>query len=131
LQGLAIINLKKVTFRDRIIVTGRVAPCAQSFAVNLGQNDSNYVIHFNPRFNESNGVIVCNSMINGGWSNEMRIYQFPFQQGAEAKMSFLFEGKKVKVRIPDEIIFMSNLNLDYIEYISVVGDFIVHSIRME
>ncbi|XP_077187430.1 16 kDa beta-galactoside-binding lectin-like, partial [Paroedura picta] len=131
LQELSISNLKKVGCGDRIVVKGKVAPCARRFAVNLGQNPSNYVIHFNPRFDQDGGVIVCNSKIASKWCPEMLISQFPFRQGEEAEITFLFEGKVVKVFVPDEIKFSSELKLDYVDYISIDGDFEVHSIRIE
>lgn len=62
-----------------------------SFALNLGQDESNLILHFNPRFDFHGdiGTIVCNSKTDGEWGAELREAEFPFQQGEETKV-----GKK-------------------------------------
>lgn len=51
----------------------------------MGENDSNYLLHFNPRFDLHGDVnkIVCNSKEANSWGEEKREDAFPFQQGAE------------------------------------------------
>ncbi|XP_077776720.1 galectin-1-like isoform X2 [Podarcis muralis] len=68
-----------------IIVKGKVPPEAKSFALNLYHNDSDIILHFNPRF-EIN-TIVCNSRKNGLWGSELRKSVFPFKQGEDTKVS--------------------------------------------
>lgn len=67
------------------------------FAVNVGKDRSNLVLHFNPRF-DSHGdvnVIVCNSMEDGMWGTEERETDFPFQQGDKTEVRTREWGTKL------------------------------------
>uniref|UniRef100_A0A670HX17 Galectin n=1 Tax=Podarcis muralis TaxID=64176 RepID=A0A670HX17_PODMU len=72
-----------------IKVKGKVPPEAKSFALNLCHDDSDTILHFNPRFDSHGDVktIVCNSKSNGQWDSELRESVFPFQQGEDTKVS--------------------------------------------
>lgn len=67
-----------------------------SFALNLGPDDSNLVLHFNPRVDSGGDIktIVCNSMENKKWGKPQRDDRFPFQQGEEARVSGRCKGEK-------------------------------------
>ncbi|XP_054830736.1 galectin-1-like [Eublepharis macularius] len=131
-RKLSITNLKKVSVSDSIIVQGKVAPCPKRFAINLGQDDSNYLIHFNPRFDENN-VIVYNYKKDGMWGPEQRDYQFSFKEGQNTTITFNLNGNEVTVSYPGghQFHFNSQVKLDHIEYVSVDGDFDVKSVNMK
>lgn len=59
-----------------------------SFALNLGKDDNNMCLHFNPRFNIHGDIntIVCNSKDGGAWGAEQRETAFPFQPGSVAEV---------------------------------------------
>ncbi|KAF7235281.1 Galectin-1 [Varanus komodoensis] len=118
-----------------IKVKGKVASDARSFAFNLGRNDSDLILHFNPRF-ESHGdskIIVCNSRTAGEWGSELRDSAFPFQQGEEAKICVSFNGEEVTVNMNgnQEVKFPNRLGLASAEYFSVEGDFNIKSVKID
>lgn len=58
-------------------------PILHSFAINLGKDQENLLLHLNARF-EAHGdirTIVCNSRNKGQWGKELRETNFPFQEG--------------------------------------------------
>lgn len=59
-----------------------------SFEVNIGPNEQDIILHFNPRFNAhgDENAVVCNSYEGGSWCEEVRPEGFPFQQGEEFKV---------------------------------------------
>ena len=59
-----------------------------SFALNIGPNDKDIVLHMNPRFNAhgDENAVVCNSYQEGDWCEEHREGGFPFKQGEEFKV---------------------------------------------
>ncbi|XP_054829211.1 galectin-1-like [Eublepharis macularius] len=118
---LSITNLKTVRGGDSILVQGKVPPNAERFAIDLGRDSKNYLIHFNPRFAEK--VIVYNSMTDGNWSTETRDFHFPFKQGEVTKVLFTLERDEVKVTYPDGYVFdyKSKSNLDYVDYVQMAG----------
>ncbi|XP_074872437.1 galectin-9-like isoform X2 [Carettochelys insculpta] len=65
-----------------VLIQGRVEPSIQRFAVNLRCGNRDIAFHFNPRFNESRQVVVCNTEQNGRWGQEERTYHMPFQLGS-------------------------------------------------
>ncbi|KAJ6652192.1 hypothetical protein lerEdw1_013113 [Lerista edwardsae] len=127
--------LSKLKFKagDCITVTGTVDPEAKAFALNVGQDASNLILHFNARFHSHGEIktIVCNSMADGKWGEEQREHQFPFQQGKEAQISISFNAQEVTVELRggQEIKFPNNLGLESAEFLSVDGDFRVTSVH--
>lgn len=59
-----------------------------SFQVNIGPNEQDITLHFNPRFNAhgDENAVVCNSYEGGNWCEEVRTEGFPFHQGEEFKV---------------------------------------------
>ncbi|XP_053158907.1 16 kDa beta-galactoside-binding lectin-like isoform X2 [Hemicordylus capensis] len=108
---------------------------AKSFAFNLGQDASNLIIHFNPRFkyHRDTRTIVCNSKLDGKWGEEMWESEFPFQQGEEAKIEISFDAKEVTVKCLEDLNlkFPNRLGLEGVNYLSVEGDFEVHSLKFK
>ncbi|ETE62305.1 hypothetical protein L345_11938 [Ophiophagus hannah] len=110
---------------DCIKLKGKIHQGAKSFAINLGQDDSNLAIHLNARFEALGDVkqIVCNSRSNGQWGAEVRPSIFPFQEGAEIKMCLSYQPGEIKVKINgEEISFPNRLGLNSAQYFSVDGD---------
>lgn len=62
--------------------------CLPRFAVNVGKDSSNLMLHFNPRFDCHGDVntIVCNSKEDGAWGEEDRKADFPFQHGDKTEV---------------------------------------------
>ncbi|XP_053144337.1 16 kDa beta-galactoside-binding lectin-like isoform X2 [Hemicordylus capensis] len=122
-----VLSQLKIKAGDSIKLKGKVPTEAKGFAINLGRDGSDLMLHFNPRF-ESGGdtrTIVCNSMAGGKWGEEMRESAFPFQQGEEVKICLSFDAKEVTVKMPgdQEIKFPNRLGLESAEFLSVDGDF--------
>ncbi|CAM5106837.1 unnamed protein product [Eretmochelys imbricata] len=116
-----------------IKVKGKILPEAKGFAVNVGKDRSNLVLHFNPRF-DSHGdvnVIVCNSMEDGMWGTEERETDFPFQQGDKTEICISFDTAELMVKLAGdkEIVFPNRLGLQNIEYLTVEGDFAIKAIK--
>ncbi|XP_054829053.1 galectin-1-like [Eublepharis macularius] len=128
---LSITNLKKVSVRDSIIVKGRVAPCSRSFSINMGRDDSTYLIQFNPQFQCQE--VIYKSKKSGTYSQATRDTVFPFQQNTDVEITFNFNGNKVTVDYPGghQFHYSSDVNLDHIACISVDGDFEVNSIDLK
>ncbi|XP_060126976.1 16 kDa beta-galactoside-binding lectin-like [Zootoca vivipara] len=99
------------------------------FAINLGRDRDNLLLHFNPRFDTSD--IVCNYKACGVWGQELRESLFPFQQGEEAKISISFDAKAATVTMPGNkvIKFPNQLGLDSVHFFSVAGDFKIKSVK--
>ncbi|XP_074848129.1 16 kDa beta-galactoside-binding lectin-like [Carettochelys insculpta] len=114
-------------------VKGKILPEAKQFAVNVGKDDSNLSLHFNPRFDcygEVN-VIVCNSMEDGLWGTEERDTDLPFQPGDKTEICISLDTTELRVKLAGdkEITFPNRLGLENIEYLSVVGNFAVKAIK--
>ncbi|KAJ7317343.1 hypothetical protein JRQ81_003505 [Phrynocephalus forsythii] len=118
-----------------IKVKGQVPPDAKSFALNLGQDASDLILHFNARFDSLGDIktIVCNSKASGDWGLELRESQFPFEEGEETKICVHFDADEVTVKINGDhtIKFPNRLGLDSAEYFSVEGDFTIKSVKFD
>lgn len=77
--------------------------CVCRFSINLQcssvsqrhKNDTDIILHFNPRFSET--VIVRNSMLRGEWGTEEREGQMVFKQGAEFTIDIRCQDEGFKV----------------------------------
>uniref|UniRef100_A0A2D4KUH9 Galectin n=2 Tax=Micrurus paraensis TaxID=1970185 RepID=A0A2D4KUH9_9SAUR len=118
-----------------IKVKAKVDVDAQSFAINLGQNESELVLHFNPRFDSQGDVktIICNSKTCGEWGEEIRQSAFPFQQGEEFKLFVCFDAQQILVKMQkgEELLFPNRLEIDTAEYFSIVGDLRIKAVRFD
>ncbi|CAJ0946253.1 unnamed protein product, partial [Ranitomeya imitator] len=96
-----------------------------SFAINLGENASNFLLHFNPRFDLYGDIqkIVCNSKEADDWGSEQREDTFPFQQGAETTICFEYQTDKITVRLPsgEDFSFPVRTVLPCISFLSMEG----------
>uniref|UniRef100_A0A670ZR85 Galectin n=1 Tax=Pseudonaja textilis TaxID=8673 RepID=A0A670ZR85_PSETE len=113
---------------------------AKSFAINLGQNESELVLHFNPRFDSRGDIktIICNSKTCGEWGTETRKSIFPFQQGEEFKVRKTVEQANLTSDWPrphlfsgEELVFPNRLQMDTVEYFSIDGDVKIKSVRFD
>ncbi|XP_060126800.1 16 kDa beta-galactoside-binding lectin-like isoform X1 [Zootoca vivipara] len=118
-----------------IKVKGKVPPEAKSFALNLGHDDSDMILHFNPRFDCHGDVntIVCNSKTNGQWDSELRESVFPFQQGEDTKICLSFDEEEVTVKIngDQEVKFPNRLGVNSAKIFSVEGDIAIRSVKFD
>ncbi|XP_072512099.1 galectin-1-like [Notamacropus eugenii] len=118
-----------------IKVVGDVHPEAKCFRVNLGKDELNLALHFNPRFNacDDTNTIICNSRQEGSWGTEQRETNFPFLPGTKVEVCMTFEGSQFIVRLPDgsQITFPNRLNLETINFLQVSGDFKLKTLQFE
>ncbi|OWK03759.1 LGALS1 [Cervus elaphus hippelaphus] len=88
-------------------VRGEVAADAKSFSLNLGKDDNNLCLHFNPRFDAHGDIntIVCIS----------------------------FNQTDLTIKLPDgyEFKFPNRLNLEAINYLAAGGDFKIKCVAFE
>ncbi|XP_077157230.1 16 kDa beta-galactoside-binding lectin-like [Paroedura picta] len=131
-SGLTATQLK-LQAGESIQVKGKVLPDAKGFAVNLGQDVDNLVLHFNPRFDLHGDVntIVLNSREDGEWGEELRESHFPFQQGEKAEVTIFFDASELKVKLADghEISFPNRKGVETIHYINIQGDFKIKALK--
>ncbi|KAG8436288.1 hypothetical protein GDO86_007409, partial [Hymenochirus boettgeri] len=96
-----------------------------SFAVNLGKDSSNYVVHLNPRFDYQGDAkkIICNSKEENCWGKEQRETAFPFQQGAETTICFEYQADHLKIKLSDgqDFSFPIRMPLDTISFLAMDG----------
>ncbi|XP_013876354.1 lectin, galactoside-binding, soluble, 2a [Austrofundulus limnaeus] len=86
-----------------LTVVGVAKPDATNFEVNIGPNEQDIILHFNPRFNAhgDENAVVCNSFEGGSWCEEVRPDGFPFQQGEEFKIAIEFTPAEFIVSLTD------------------------------
>ncbi|XP_007664567.1 galectin-1 [Ornithorhynchus anatinus] len=133
-QGLVATNLN-LKAGECVKVKGDVAPGAKSFVLNLGKDNANLCLHFNPRFDIHGDVntIVCNSKDEGVWGKEQRETAFPFLPGSPAEVCVSFDQTELTVKLPDgqAFKFPNRLNLDAINYLAAEGDFKIKCVAFE
>ncbi|KAJ7992606.1 hypothetical protein DPEC_G00280430 [Dallia pectoralis] len=130
------LELKHVELRagDVLKVQGRILDEAQRFQIDLGCDENDLALHFNPRFNDDTdgSVLVCNSKIAGSWGDEKREIHNPLRRGATVKIILRLTGDMYEVEMPDghELQFPNREGLDVITYIRVKGDFRLTSFKI-
>ncbi|XP_016078749.1 PREDICTED: galectin-1 [Miniopterus natalensis] len=116
-------------------VRGEVAPDAKSFVLNLGKDDNNVCLHFNPRFNIHGdiNIIVCNSKNSGAWGTEQRESVFPFQPGSVTEVCISFDQADMIIKLSDGYTFKfpNRLNLEVINYLAAEGDLKIKCVAFE
>ncbi|XP_036616706.1 galectin-9B-like [Trichosurus vulpecula] len=126
------INLQPGT---RVVVKGDILPEAKQLKINLGQDDLNLGLHYNPRFDFANSysVVVCNSRKGGTWEIEQRVTDFPYVPGTTVTVSITFEEDLFRVRLHDghEFTFPNRLDLKKINLLGFDGDFNVRRVDFE
>ncbi|XP_072512101.1 galectin-1-like [Notamacropus eugenii] len=111
-------------------VKGDILANASGFRINLGKDEENIALHFNPRFNYyGQNIIVYNSRKEGVWGTEQKETNFPFKENMSSEVSITFEGKQFVVRMDNgqENTFPNRLDLKTIDFMSFYGDINVRS----
>uniref|UniRef100_A0A674B3N3 Galectin n=1 Tax=Salmo trutta TaxID=8032 RepID=A0A674B3N3_SALTR len=130
------LELKHVELRagDQFKVQGRIMDAAERFQIDLGCDEDDLALHFNPRFNDDTDgtVLVCNSKIAGCWGDEKREIHNPLQRGSTFKIVLKLMGDMFEVEMPDgqEIMFPNREGLDVITYIRIKGDLKLTSFKI-
>ncbi|CAH2312480.1 galectin-1 [Pelobates cultripes] len=116
------LNLKKGHCLE---LKARIPADAKGFCVNLGKDSSNFIIHFNARFDlhGDTNTIVCNSKEGDTWGTEQRESSFPFEQGAETLVCFEYQEDKLIVKLSNgqEFSFPIRMPVDTIDFLSLDG----------
>ncbi|XP_077133425.1 galectin-1-like [Ranitomeya variabilis] len=122
--GVVLTNLN-LTAGHCVEIKGFIPPDCKGFAINLGENASNFLLHFNPRFDLHGDIqkIVCNSKEADDWGSEQREDTFPFQQGAETTICFEYQTDKITVKLPsgEDFSFPVRTVLPCVSFLSLEG----------
>nr|AQN68856.1 galectin-1 [Andrias davidianus] len=115
-------------------ITGDIPKDSKCFAINLGKDCCNLVLHFNPRFDHLGDVntIVCNSKDAEAWGEEQRECAFPYQQGDKVEVCIHFDKEELTMKLPkgQEIKFPNRLGLETVNFLSVEG-FHLKSLKLD
>ncbi|KAK7930667.1 hypothetical protein WMY93_007062 [Mugilogobius chulae] len=126
-------KVKDMTFKEGQEFKIRVRPKddACSFAINIGHNEDNIALHFNPRFDEN--IVVCNSMSGDCWGDEHRDMNFPFCRGEECKFYINFNMEAFYIKLPDGsmIHFPNRLGDLKYKHFDVTGDARIVGIKIK
>ncbi|KAJ8013357.1 hypothetical protein DPEC_G00052430 [Dallia pectoralis] len=123
------LELKNVKLRagDRLQVKGKITKNAERFQIDLGTDNNNLALHFNPRFgNNTDGpMLVCNTRTGGCWEVEKREKILNLEKGTSVKIVLKLTGDVFEVELPDgqEFQFPNRHDLDVITYVRIRGDF--------
>ncbi|KAM9498317.1 galectin-9-like [Salvelinus alpinus] len=116
-----------------ITVTGRVLPEARRFHVNLqcgSKEKPNIALHFNPRYDESNRHVACNTMLCSKWGPEERKYYIPMAQ--EERFTLMFrvnrDSYSVIVNGAHYMEYLHRMLITEVDTILVYGDVEIESI---
>ncbi|XP_073447429.1 galectin-1-like [Aquarana catesbeiana] len=104
-------------------VKGFIPHGCKWFAINLGRDGYNFVIHFSARFDDHGDkrTIVLNSLVGNAWGAEQRESFFPFQMGSDTKVCFKFEQGRISIQLPigNPLSFPVRLPIEKISFVSV------------
>ncbi|XP_036616708.1 galectin-1-like [Trichosurus vulpecula] len=135
--GGKVVSLKDLGLKPGgcVKVKGDILPNARTFRCDLGKDEDNLGLHFNPRFNYLgfHNVIVCNSRTHGVWGKEQMDPNFPFKPDTSVEISITFEGQQFRVRMQNdqEITFPNRLDLNQIDYVAILADINVRKVDFE
>ncbi|PIO28895.1 hypothetical protein AB205_0041800, partial [Aquarana catesbeiana] len=104
-------------------VEGFIPEDCKRFSINLGTDEKNLVIHFDPRFDYHGAkrIIALNSLKDGVLGTELRETVFPFQEGSDTMVCFQFEQDKIIVLLPagNHFSFPVRFPIEEISYLSM------------
>ncbi|TMS23649.1 lectin, galactoside-binding, soluble, 2b [Larimichthys crocea] len=130
-------KVKNMSFKEGAELKIRIKPKddCNSFAINIGHDDENIAMHFNPRFEcgcDTN-VIVFNSLSGGCWGDEHREGVFPFSRGEECKFYINFNNEQFYIKLPDGsmVNFPNRLGDVKYKYFDVSGDARIVGIKIK
>ncbi|XP_051817849.1 galectin-1-like isoform X4 [Antechinus flavipes] len=120
---------------SRIKIVGDIPRDAKHYMINLGRDEFNIGLHFNPRFNYQNNIkkIICNSKSDGIWGKELKERNFPFVPGTTMEISIIFETHDFKMKLPDgfEFTFPNRLKLHTVDYLEIGHDILIRSVTFK
>ncbi|XP_077330572.1 galectin-1-like [Lithobates pipiens] len=101
-------------------VGGFIPEGCKRFSINLGKDEKNIVLHFNPRFDERK--IILNSMVDDVYGEELKESVFPFQEGSDITVYFQFEQDMITIHLPtgNPLSFPVRFPIEVISYLSLV-----------
>ncbi|XP_077330574.1 galectin-1-like [Lithobates pipiens] len=101
-------------------VGGFIPEGCKRFSINLGKDEKNIVLHFNPRFDERK--IILNSMVDDVYGEELKESVFPFQEGSDITVYFQFEQDNITIHLPtgNPLSFPVRFPIEVISYLSLV-----------
>ncbi|CAI9607756.1 unnamed protein product [Staurois parvus] len=107
-------------------VKGFIPEGCKGFAINLGKDNKNFVLYFNPRLDHVDGDknrLVLNSLEDGVWGAEQRESFFPFHEGSDTMACFKFEQDKITIQLPcrDPFSFQVRFPIEEISYLSLIS----------
>ncbi|MEE6519417.1 hypothetical protein FKM82_031232 [Ascaphus truei] len=124
LKGVVLNNLN-LKQGHCVALKGFIPKDANGFVINIGQDSSNILLHFNARFDlhGDQRTIVCNSKEADTWGAELRETAFPFQQGEGATICFEYQADALNVKLPQGqiIAFPNRLPMDTVSFLSLEG----------
>ncbi|XP_077330633.1 galectin-1-like [Lithobates pipiens] len=99
---------------------GFIPEGCKRFSINLGKDEKNIVLHFNPRFDERK--IILNSMVDDVYGEELKESVFPFQEGSDITVYFQFEQDMITIHLPtgNPLSFPVRFPIEVISYLSLV-----------
>ncbi|XP_068963461.1 galectin-1-like [Petaurus breviceps papuanus] len=116
-------------------VEGDILPDARKFGIDLGTDEDNVALHFNPRFDIDGfkDIIIFNTKTSGQYGIEYRDRHFPFSLGSRTEIFIDFEGQSFVVKLPDgyRMTFPNRLDTTIINYVAVFGDIITRVFAFE
>ncbi|XP_077330630.1 galectin-1-like isoform X2 [Lithobates pipiens] len=101
-------------------VGGFIPEGCKRFSINLGKDEKNIVLHFNPRYDERK--IILNSMVDDVYGEELKENVFPFQEGSDITVYFQFEQDMITIHLPtgNPLSFPVCFPIEVISYLSLV-----------
>ncbi|XP_027721484.1 galectin-1-like, partial [Vombatus ursinus] len=126
------LNLKPGSF---VRIMGDILPDAKHFTIDIGEDDNNFALHFNARFNYlgSHKVIILNTKRGEYFGREKKMKHFPFVQGTRTEIFIAYDEKFFVIKLPDGFVysFLNRTNTNKINYVGAHGDFAVRSLAFE
>uniref|UniRef100_A0A0E9Y141 Galectin n=1 Tax=Anguilla anguilla TaxID=7936 RepID=A0A0E9Y141_ANGAN len=107
----------------------------ERFSINVGHSRGNVALHFDARFDygADQRVFVLNSRKNGHWQEEVRDWNFPFQQGMKFKVTITFTDNKFYINLHNGHVlqFPNRLGDKQYDFNWIKGDVTVNSIHVK
>ncbi|XP_073447410.1 galectin-1-like [Aquarana catesbeiana] len=122
-DNLVVLNNFSLKPGQCVEVEGFIPKDCKRFSINLGTDQENLVIHFDPRFDYlgDNRIIVLNSVKDDVLGAEQRETVFPFQDGSDTLVCFQFEEDKIIIILPagNHFSFPVRFPIEEISYLSM------------
>ncbi|XP_007909125.2 galectin-1 [Callorhinchus milii] len=107
---------------DTVRIRGRILEEVVRFTVNLGKDDRNIALHFDPRFNHLCDIkkIIMATRKDGTWGHEQKDDHFPFYWGKQVEIIIAFLGDTFEITLSTghRIVFQNSLKMEILTYMS-------------